>query len=174
MILKRYLLNAFLAAILLAMVIDTLPQRPPALHRAITPLLVRLGIYQDTWNLFAPSPDRVNARISAEITYRDGQNRVWQSPDWTHDSAWKKWAGHRHMEWHDHIANYKNGQMYEAWCRQIAREARPDLPDADQGAQVRVIIAEATIPPADTRPWLSFREPMEFSDRWILTIEHLE
>ena len=174
MAMRRYCLNALIAAFLVAVAIDTLPQHPPALHRALTPSLVRLGINQDTWSLFAPSPDRVNTRISAEVTYRDGESRLWQSPDSALDSAWKKWVGHRHVEWHDHIANHKHEQMYEAWCRHIARAARPDFPHADRGAEVRVIVAEATIPSAENRPWPSFRESMPFDDRWILTIEHLE
>ena len=171
---SRPALNAFLAAIVLLVVFDTLPQHPPALHRAITPLLVRLGIDQGVWGLFAPEPDRTNSRISAEITYRDGKQLTWHAPDWSRASAWDKWVRHRHVEWYDHIANYKHANVYEAWCRHIARTTRPDLPDADQGTQVRVIVAEATVASATERPWRTFREPMSFDDRYVLTIEQLE
>ena len=170
----RRILNAFLAATVIVITIDTLPQSPPALQRAVTPLLVRLGINQGPWNLFAPEPDRTNTRISAEITYRDGEQRTWQAPDWSRASAWDKWVRHRHVEWYDHTPSYKHGQMYEAWCGHIARAARPDMDAADQGAEVRIIVAEATIPPAEQRPWRSFRDPLPFDERWVLTIEQLE
>lgn len=172
--LKRGALNVFIATIVAVIAIDTLPQHPPALHQAIYPQLVRLGINQDVWALFAPGVDRVNARFTAEITYRDGEQRTWHSPQWSQTSAWEKWVHHRHVEWYDHIANHKNSQVFEAWCREIARAARPDLPNADQGAEVRLIVAEATVPPASERPWPSFREPLPFDDRWVLTIEQLE
>lgn len=171
---SRKALNAFLAVILVFVTIDVLPQQPPALHRVISPLLIRLGISQGPWNLFAPEPDRTNARLSAEITYRDGEQRTWHGPDWSTASPWQKWAGHRHREWYDHIPNYKHDRLSEAWCRHIARAERPDLPDADRGAEVRLIIAEAPIPPAAERPWRSHREPQEFTDRWVLTIEQFE
>jgi hypothetical protein len=170
----RPILNAFLAAIVIVITIDTLPQSPPALQRALTPFLVRLGINQGPWALFAPDPDRTNTRISAEITYRDGEQRTWHAPDWSRMSAWDKWRLHRHGEWYDHVTNYKHGQLYEAWCRHIARAARPEMTDADQGAEVRIIVAEATMPPVAERPWRSFREPMPFDERWVLTIEQLE
>lgn len=172
--LRRVLLNVFLAAIVLIVAIDTLPQSPPAVQRALTPLLARLGIEQGPWGLFAPDPDRMNTRLSAEITYRDGKQFTWLGPDWSKATAWDKWAGHRHFEWNDHIANYKHDQMYEAWCRHIARTTRPDLPNADQGAEVRIIVAQAPIPNAAERPWQTFRRPIPFDDRWVLTIEQLE
>jgi hypothetical protein len=172
--LPRLALNLFLATILLVVIIDTLPQAPPALHTAVKPLVELLAIHQGPWALFAPNPDKTNTRLLAEITYRDGEERIWHSLNWTNASAWDKWTKHRHLEWFDHVPNYKHARLYEAWSRHIAREARPDLASADQGAEVRIIVAQAEIPPASERPWKSFREPRPFDDRWVLTIEQLE
>src|SRR6266576_3706970 len=102
--LRLYAVNTFIAAIILVVVIDTLPQSPPAVRTAISPWLVRLGIRQSVWNLFAPEPDHVNTRLRAEITYRDGERREWRGPEWSKITAWQKWVGHRHVEWYDHIA----------------------------------------------------------------------
>jgi len=165
--------NAFIATILLFVTIDTLPQSPKAVRTALTPLLIRLGINKGEWNLFAPDPDLVNTRWRAEITYRDGEQRQWRGPDWAKMSAWDKWVGHRHVEWCDHVLG--NGPTaWEPWCRHLARVQRPDFPSADRGAEVRVIYENATNPSADLRPWPSLRQPAEFNEQWVLTIEKLE
>lgn len=171
---RLYFLNAFIALIVAAVIIDTLPQSPFALREAISPTLVRLGIKQGSWDLFAPEPDHINTRIRAEITYRDGERRDWQGPDWTKVSTWEKWVGHRRFEWYDHAILQPNAPAWEPWCREIARLARPDFENADQGAEVRLIYAEAITPPADQRPWPSVRDPMPFNEGWVLTIEKLE
>jgi hypothetical protein len=171
--LRRYAVNTLIVAILLLVAIDTFPQSPTALRLAIAPMMVRLGINQGEWNLFAPDPDRVNTRLKAEITYRDGEHRTWLEPDWPRVSPWGKWLGHRHMEWCESIASQGGAPAWEPWCRHLARSQRPDWEDADRGAQVRVIYHEALIPTAENRPWRSIRESVPFDDGWVLTIEQL-
>lgn len=171
---RRYFLNAFIALIVAIIVIDTLPQSPGAVRRSLTPLLTRLGINQGYWDLFAPEPDRANTRIKAEITYRDGEKRTWNGPDWSTVSIWEKWAGHRRFEWYDHAVLRSAAPAWESWCRHIARVARPDLPDADRGAEVQVIYTESITPLAAERPWPSLRTPAKFEDGWVLTIEKFE
>src|SRR5690554_4728667 len=118
---RRIALNALIAAFVFILALDTLPQAPPALQQSIQPLLLRLGINQGPWNLFAPEPDKTNTRLRAEIVYRDGESRTWNSIDWTRASAWQKWVGHRHFEWQDHIVSHHNARIFEPWCRMIAR-----------------------------------------------------
>ncbi len=170
----RYLLNAFIALIVAVIALDTLPQSPGALRRNLTPILARLGINQGYWNLFAPDPDRANTRLKAEITYRDGEKRTWHGPHWSTVSIWEKWAGHRRFEWYDHIALQSGAPAWESWCRHLARTTRPDLPDADRGAEVQVFYSEAITPPAEDKPWPSIRQQPVFTDSWVLTIEKFE
>jgi hypothetical protein len=171
---RLYLLNAFIALVLAVVIIDTMPLSPPALREVFVPMLVRLGIKQGSWNLFAPEPDHVNTRIRAEITYRDGERREWHGPDWAKVSLWEKWVGHRRFEWYDHVILQPNAAAWESWCREIAHVARPDFEHADQGAEVRIIYAEAITPLAEIRPWPSVREQIPFNEGWVLTIEKLE
>src|SRR5262245_50790126 len=96
---RLLVVNAFIATIVILVVLDTLPQASNAVRTKLNPLLVRLGINQGEWNLFAPIPDRVNKRLRAEITYRDGEKRDWKGPDWGQVPAWEKWIKHRHVEW---------------------------------------------------------------------------
>jgi hypothetical protein len=171
---RHYLRNAFIAFVLAVVVVDTLPQSPPALREAITPMLLRLGIKQGAWALFAPEPDHVNNRLRAEITYRDGERREWHGPDWSQATAWEKWVGHRRLEWCDNAILQEKAAVWEPWCRAIARNARPDFENAEKGAEVRLIYSEAVVPPADQRPWRSVREPTPFNEGWVLTIEKFE
>jgi hypothetical protein len=169
--LRLYAVNTFIAVIVSAVVIDTLPQTPLAVHKLVGPWLVRLGIRQDVWNLFSPDPDRVNTHLKAEITYRDGERREWHGPEWSKTTAWQKWIRHRDVEWYDHAGLRSGAASWESWCRYIARTQRPDLPDADRGAEVRMIYQEAIVPPVEDRPWPSIRKPPAFDEGWVLTIE---
>jgi hypothetical protein len=171
---RRYAVNAFIAVVLATMAIDMLPQSPAALHMAVAPGLKRLGLDQGMWNLFAPDPDQVNTRLRAEITYRDGEKREWCGPYWAKMSAWDKWVGHRRFEWYDHVVLQPSAPIWESWCRYLARTERPDLPNGDRGAEVRLIYMQAEIPSADIRPWPSIRQPTKFDESWVLTIEKLE
>jgi hypothetical protein len=171
--LRLYAVNTLIVAILSIVVIDTFPQSPTGLRLAMTPLIVRLGLNQGEWNLFAPDPDRVNTRLLVEITYRDGERRTWHEPAWPRMSPWDKWLKHRHMEWSESIASQAGAPAWEPWCRHLARSERPQWDNADQAAEVRAIYHEAPIPSAENRPWPSIRDPAPFDDGWILTIEKL-
>jgi hypothetical protein len=172
--LRLYIVNAFIAAIIAVVAIDTLPQSPPGVKNLVTPWLVRLGIRQDVWTLFAPEPDHVNTLLRAEITYRDGERREWHGPEWSKIGAWEKWIKHRHVEWCDHVALQNNSAAWEPWCRYLARAQRPELSNAERGAEVRVIYQEAVTAPADQRPWRSMWNPVPFDEGWVLTIEKFE
>lgn len=45
----------------------------------IKPYMFATGLFQG-WDMFAPDPLRLNIRVDAEITYRDGSVRAWQYP----------------------------------------------------------------------------------------------
>lgn len=171
---RLYALNTFIAAIVALVAIDALPVSPLGLRLAIQPLVVKLGINQGPWRLFSPDPDRMNTRLRAEITYRDGERRTWTQPEWSRLSAWQIWVGHRHREWIDYMVSQEAAPSWPPYCRYLARTLRPELPRADQGAEVRLIYRESPVPPADVRPWKRSREPPQFDAGWILTTEKLE
>jgi len=172
--LRRIFVNGFIAIVVAVIAIDTLPQSPGAVRRALTPVLTRLGLNQGYWDLFAPEPDRANTRLKAEITYRDGDKRTWHGPDWSTVSVWEKWAGHRRFEWYDHVVMQSAAPAWEPWCRHIVRTMRPDFPDAERGVEIRMQYMDSIIPPASEKPWPSMREKAKFEDGWVLTIEKFE
>jgi len=170
--LRLYAVNTLIAVFLLLLAIDLLPQAPKAVQTAIQPLLARLGIDQGPYALFAPNSDALNTRLRAEITYRDGQQAEWISPAWREQPNWQRFWRFRHQEWLDHMS-LRPDPALEPWCRFLARSMRPDLPDADRGAEVRLIADEAHIPPAGDRPWTTWRELPPFRDGVVLSYEYL-
>jgi hypothetical protein len=170
---RRYAVNALIVLFLITLAIDTIPQAPLALRLRVQQLVARLGTVQGPWNLFAPGPDRMNLRVRAEITYRDGLRRDWEAPRWHKLSPLARWTTHRRHTWIDRLVTQEAAPAWEPWCRYLARELRPDFPAADDGASVRVIYREGPIRPAELRPWRSIRAEPEFEGESILTIESL-
>lgn len=169
--LRLAFVNTLIATILALVAIETVPQSPSALRTALQPIVRRVGLGQG-WGVFCP-PGRVNTRLRAEITYRDGQTAAWRSPDLRQQSPWQRFLGHRHSEWHDQTWGQEDAPVWQDWSRMLAREARPDLPDADRGAEVKIVVEQATTPPAEIAPWTSWRSTRAADENWTLTIEPL-
>jgi hypothetical protein len=168
---RLWAVNALIATILALVAIDVLPQPPSALRNFTQPLVQRVGLSQ-YWNVFAP-PDGLNMRVRAEISYRDGRTAVWQSPDWPQLSVWERNAGHRHEEWLDNAWGQQNAAAWPGWARRLAKLMRPDLPEADRGATVKIILLESPVRSAEFKPWTSWRTPPKFEQPGTLTIEKL-
>jgi len=163
--------NALVAAFLLVMAIEAIPQTPLAWRLSVQRWIVPLGIAQGPWTLFAPGPDRTNMRLRVEITYRDGVRREWTLPNWREQSALAMWAGHRRREWLTRLITQEGQPAWKHWCRRVARELRPELTDAERGATIRIIYREGVIAPAEQKPWRSMREPPEFQGEVVLLRE---
>ena len=164
--------NALIAAIVLFVVIDASSNSIPALHALVQPVVQSVGLRQQ-WTLFAPDPDSVNTRLRAEITYRDGQTAVWQSPDWSSMPGWQRWKGFRHWEFMDHLSGQEDEPVWPGWARHLARSQRPELADADRGAEVKIIIEQSPIRNAEFKPWISRATPPDYEPAWTLTVEKL-
>jgi hypothetical protein len=94
--LQRIGVNLLIATVLALVAIEAIPQSPRAVRAAVQPLTRRIGLAQ-SWNLFV-SPDMVNTRLRAEITYADGRTEEWRSPDWRALCPARRFVMHRHSE----------------------------------------------------------------------------
>lgn len=171
--LKLIAINAFIAMVVAFMLIDSMPQSPQAVQLAIQPIVRRIGMHQGPWNMFAPTPDRLNLRLKAEITYRDGQKAEWTSPEWRSQSLTERWLKHRHQEFGEMIIMQEGGPALEPWMQHLARALRPDLENADRGAEVRITYQEAEVPDPADKPWITWREPPQSGDTWVFTTKEL-
>jgi hypothetical protein len=157
---------------LLLVSFDVMPHTPRAVGWRVGSLLTRVGLEEGVYALFAPNPDSINDRIRIEITYRDGRRAQWVSPDWHRQTLWERWTGSRRWQWLDAMLG-KPDSAFEPWCRRLARLLRPDLDNADSGADVRVISDQARIPPASKQPWTSWRQEIPYSAVVVLAHKSL-
>jgi hypothetical protein len=134
---------------------------------------VPLGIAQGPWTLFAPGPDRTNIRLRVEIVYRDGVRRDWRAPHWREQSNGVKFVEYRRREWLTRLVTQEAAPAWDHWGRQLARELRPDLADAERGATIRIIYQEGEVAPAEIKPWRSIRQPAEYQGELLLTSEEV-
>lgn len=80
--LKRHLTSLLLEPWLILLLVDALP-RTSLLHQRLKtwmePFLDLTGMWQRTWQLFAPEVDKIDLRVTAEISYADVTTRLWES-----------------------------------------------------------------------------------------------
>jgi hypothetical protein len=113
-----------IGTLLVAILIDGLPSACLLHERAKQRLdgpLDALGIQQGSWQLFAPSVDKVNTRVSARIRFADGAEALWQQPDWTAMSSWQRLRTFRQAEYYDNIRFDQNRAAWAALTRYLAR-----------------------------------------------------
>jgi len=146
----RIFANIAILAFVSVVLVDALPSTCTAHQRArdaLDPALDATGLWQQTWRLFAPNPDRVNTRISANIVFANGTQQSWNSPDWQNSSALQRFTHFRHMEYYDSLRMDSNGAAWEPFAKYISHKVAPgqqpvrveltrhwvDIPEPDSG-----------------------------------------
>ncbi len=122
--LQKSLTNSFIITILFLIIIDSLPETSLVhlhLKQTIDPVLDKVGIWQGTWQLFAPNVDKINQRFVAEITFSDQSKGVWYSPNWSQLSIKDRFLKFRQMEYYDSIYYTKNKKAWEALAKHLSR-----------------------------------------------------
>jgi hypothetical protein len=147
---RRVAVNGGTAALLAALLVDGLPETS-LLHRVLKdrldPILDVSGLWQGSWQLFAPEVDKVNTRVSARIRLSDGSQRGWQSPDWPALSRWQRFRSFRHMEYWDSIRMDQNRGAWPALAAHLARSAAGPARRATRVVEVVLTRHWAEIPP---------------------------
>jgi hypothetical protein len=123
--LKKSLTNTFIISILGLIITDSLPETS-LVHRrlkeTIDPLVDKIGIWQGTWQLFAPNIDKMNQRFVAKITFSDKSQGVWSSPNWKELSLKDRFLQFRKMEYYDSIYSTNNQKAWEAFAEYLSRK----------------------------------------------------
>lgn len=130
----RWLLSAFLALSVGAMVVWNLPESEiRALTLPIVEPYVNTSGLDQRWNLFAPNPPRRTYEVVARIEYADGSRALWQSP---RNDRWRKWLGV--------IRNERSRRLWEPTAAWIAEHH--DGGDR-RTTQVELIVRGRDLPP---------------------------
>jgi hypothetical protein len=136
-----------------ATLIETLPETTlvhTAIEKRLDPVLVRTGLWQSKWDLFAPKIDSFNARMEAHITWEDGTRTEWHVPNWFEYSNWRKFVEFRRMEYYDAMHNAPDKLAWRDFASYLARRE-----SAQTGKQVRLVelIAEGDFIDKPTVSW---------------------
>ncbi|MBZ5641262.1 MAG: hypothetical protein LAO19_00740 [Acidobacteriia bacterium] len=128
--LKRVLLNVFIGGNLLFILVWAFPFNARwsiGTRRLIAPYMNLCGLDQ-SWNLFAPEPQSINAYLVAEITYRDGQTRTWNFPMPQDYGYFRRYFMARRLKWSaDNLRLDENAALWPDAARYVARVN--DMPD---------------------------------------------
>jgi hypothetical protein len=122
---NRFLVYACLAGLGGIMLLDAAPQYTllhSNLKRMIDPVLDKTGLWQGSWELFAPIPDHVNVRVGANLKWADGRQTTWLQPNWHEMSAWEKMRNFRRMSYFDELWQSANSPAWDPFCQYLANE----------------------------------------------------
>lgn len=172
--LKKYLINFFLACWLLVMLIDATPLltlRHGKLKNALDPYLDVTGLWQGGWQLFAPTPDMINASISAELAFSDGSKVVVDTPKWRELSAWKRFTLFREAEFIDSARLDGNSCVWPGYCEYLRRTIKHPTNPESKATEVLLIRNWVDIAPPNSFTVTQFPEPPEQTNRFIMFAE---
>lgn len=96
------------------------------LKEKIDPAIDVTGLWQGSWDLFAPDPDHVNVRVGANLHWKDGSVTTWYQPNWHEMSPWEKMTQCRRMSFFDELWRSHNNAAWDSFCRYLATEEYGD------------------------------------------------
>jgi hypothetical protein len=130
---KKNAINCFLVIWLLTLAIDAAPELGgwhKKLKENLDPYLDVTGLWQGEWKLFAPEPDKINVAITADITFSDGREVAWRSPDWRSQSTWQRFLSFREAEFIDNVRKDGNAGAWPTFADYLGRTVlHPEHPE---------------------------------------------
>lgn len=169
--LKRRLTSVFLGAWLLLLFVDALP-RTSLIHQRlknwVDPLLDVTGLWQGTWQLFAPEADKIDVRVTAEISYADGSTRSWESPDWRNLSSWQKFVSFRSMEYYDAVRRNDNSAAWDSLVDYLTRTVPAAGGSSIKPTKVTLARRWSLVPPLEKGLHKPHRERRAFEGPYVL------
>ena len=145
------------------MLLDAIPEYT-LLHRKLRagtdPVLDVTGLWQGSWELFAPTPDQINVRIGAAITWRDTEVTLWLQPDWHRMTPLGRVRHFRQMSYYDSLARSASDQAYAAFCQHLADE---QTASTDRTLTSITLYKQEDVIPPPSRSWRAAYSKPQFS-----------
>jgi hypothetical protein len=133
---RKYTTNLFIVCFVGVMIIDAVPAVSPTLGTAkqiLDPILDATGLWQDSWQLFAPSPKSLNIFVTARIEFDDGSSYDWRSPNWRQLSLGEKFRLVRHTKFYENLRLDSYSEVWPAFADYRVSQ----LPEPLRGKKVR-------------------------------------
>jgi hypothetical protein len=167
-------INGGIVLLLGLMVLQGMPLNMNAANGGARYIADWLGIGHETWNLYAPEPDRQNHRLTAEIM--SDENYVlahWSSPHWPDLSPAQRFRMHRWTEYYDNVWMNDHSACWSPLSRHIYRTAKIPPAEDNQPRQVRLIREWNFLPEPKGDRWPKPVPPETYTDSHVLHIEPL-
>ncbi|WP_425614730.1 hypothetical protein NA78x_004605 [Anatilimnocola sp. NA78] len=133
-----------------------------------------LGIGHQPWNMYAPTPDQQNHRLSAQImSSNEHVIATWHSPAWRDKSTWQRFWGHRWTEYYDNIWMNHHADLWPALAQHVVRDAKLKYSPDDLPRQVKLIAETKSLSSPSGSRWPAPIPPEDYDDNWVLAIEPL-
>jgi hypothetical protein len=120
---KRVLISAFLIFHIVAITCWCVPVNTPltALSKELLrPYFVWSGLFQ-SWDMFSPSPKKINSYLEAIVLYKDGNTRIWPFPRMEHLSLTDRYFQERYRKFAEVLSDDKYAPLWPDAARFIAR-----------------------------------------------------
>jgi hypothetical protein len=158
--------RCFFVVAVAAIALETMPGSFPlvSLPRSwVSRGLAYLGLAQGEWPLFAPNPMLNNGWMAAEVIDRRGNPGHWTSPDWSKESAWRKFVGFRHLNYYQRLP-----RRYEAASDFVdyLQRSIPDLEAAEP--ELHWNEANEIVPSVPIQPPIILVRLYHFRNRMVL------
>jgi hypothetical protein len=169
---KRWLVNGLIVLLLGFAIVQGMPLKMQAATNRVRWLADLVGIGHEEWNMYAPSPDRQNHRVSAEVlsSFEHVAGR-WSMPNWRGLSTAERFRLHRWSEYYDHVWLNYNSLCWPALAQRVVRET--NVPPDEELRQVKLMVESKSFPPPTGNRWPPPVPPDGYDDKWVLWIEQL-
>lgn len=120
---KRIGISAFLLFHIVAIACWSLPTNSlliTTIDAKLRPYLLWSGLFQN-WNMFAPEPLKLNCGIEAQITYQDGQVRLWKFPRMQDLGLTERYQKERYRKFAEYLRADTGSALWPDAARHIAR-----------------------------------------------------
>ncbi len=163
---KRLLANFAIVGLLIGIVVEAIPGMDQFGGDAIRSITMRLGVWQNHWNMFAPNPDRSNHRLQFDIKYQNGKTHTWNSPEWRKLSPSEMFFKVRFIKWCDNLT--QSPPARKSFTRYLAEKYRDSKAAEDRPRSVRIVVKTHFYPNPTGDRWPSRSEPYEYEDQYVL------
>jgi len=155
---KRVVINGFIIVHLVAIFCWAIPLNSllrTAINDRFSPYLLWSGLWQG-WDMFSPNPRSFNTYLEAEITFRDGQQRVWKFPRMNELGYIERYFHERYRKWaNDNVRLDANSALWPDTARYIARL---HFNASNPPQSVKLVRYWADIPPPSGQAYLPSQE----------------
>jgi hypothetical protein len=150
------------------MLLDAVPQYT-LLHGKLRdwtdPVLDVTGLWQGSWELFAPTPDHVNVRIGAMMTWQSADNTYWLQPDWHRMTPLERSRHFRQMSYYDSLAKSADKTAWAEFCQHLANEKTAN---ADNTLTSITLFEQRDVIAPPSQAWRTAYSEPQFSSQRVL------